>query len=382
MTFSSKNRQIIIVTSLFFLSVVYFINSSFATQPTVEEMAAQMLMVGFRGTVAEEDSAIIKHIRAGFVGNVILFEKDMTLGAGTLRNIESPEQLKKLIKVLKEANTSSIPLWVAIDQEGGKVQRLRPGRGFEADFPSAQTLGQEDESYTLSVAGKIGQELSRMEIDMNFAPVADLNINADSPAIGRIERSFGDCPNIVAKHILAYVDGMNKAGILSCLKHFPGHGSAKSDTHIGVTDVTSTWRGYELLPYREIINSNFAGAIMSSHVYHKALDPEYPASLSYGIITNILREMLGWKGLIITDDLHMRAITYKYDIEETINLAINAGADILLFSCNASGTIFDPDFPKKAHQTIVKLVHDGKISKKRLYESWERILATKSPTKS
>ncbi|MCL2147499.1 MAG: hypothetical protein FWH52_06800 [Synergistaceae bacterium] len=373
-----KNTKII-VAAVIVISAICCVNCVSAAQPSVEEMAAQMLMVGFRGTEVDEDSAIIRHIRAGFVGNVVLFEKDMTIGAGKLRNIESPARLKKLVKALKEANASPVPLWVAIDQEGGKVQRLRPDRGFEADFPSAQTLGQGDESQTLDVAGKIGQELSRMGIDMNFAPVADLNINPDSPAIGRVERSFGDDPKIVTKHVLAYIEGMNKAGILPCLKHFPGHGSAKNDTHFGVTDITLTWKDYELLPYREIINSNLVVAIMTSHVYHEALDPEYPASLSYSITTNMLREMLGWKGLIITDDLHMRALTYKYDIEETINLAINAGADILIFSSNALLTIYDPDFPQKAHQTLVKLVHDGKISKERLYESWKRIIAIKTP---
>ena len=369
----------IVAALIVFLSAIYCVNYALAAQPSVEEMAAQMLMVGFRGTEADEDSTIIKHIRAGFVGNVVLFDKDMTLGAGKLRNIESPEQLKKLIKALKEANVYSIPLWVAIDQEGGKVQRLRPDRGFAADFPSAHTLGQGDVSYTQSVAGKMGHELSKMGIDMNFAPVADININPDSPAIGRIERSFGDDPKIVAKHVLAYIEGMNNAGILSCLKHFPGHGSAKNDTHLGVTDVTLTWKDYELLPYKEIINSNLAVAIMSSHVFHKKLDPEFPASLSYSIITNLLREKMGWKGLVITDDLHMRAITNKYNVEETITLAVNAGVDILIFASNASFMIYDPDFPQKAHKTLVKLVHDGKISKERLYESWKRIISIKTP---
>jgi beta-N-acetylhexosaminidase len=377
--FEFRKKIMVPVMALFFFHAVYYINFAFAAEPSVEEMVAQMLMVGFRGTKVNEHSAIVKHIRAGFVGNVVLFDKDMTRGAGALRNVQSPAQLKELIATLKGANPYSIPLWAAIDQEGGKVQRLRPERGFAAEFPTAQSLGNKDASFTQSVADKIGQELRNMGIDLNFAPVADLNINPESPAIGRIERSFGDDPNIVTKHVLAYAEGMRKAGVLPCLKHFPGHGSAKYDTHDGVTNITYSWRGYELLPYREVLKSNWIGAIMSSHVYHEALDPEYPASLSYNITTNMLREVLGWKGLIITDDLQMSALTYKYDINEIIYLAIKAGADILMFSCNAKGTTFDPDLPEKAHQILVKLVLDGKVSKKRLHESWERIIALKIP---
>ena len=347
-----------------------------AREPTVKEMAAQMLMVGFRGTEADT-SSIIGHIKAGYVGNVILFDRDMTTGSAGSRNIISPEQLAALSKSLKDAAPTDIPLWIAIDQEGGRVQRLRPGRGFAENYPSARELGRGDAAITRDVAERMGHELKKMGIDVNFAPVADVDINRGSPAIGGLERSFSRDPNVTARHVIAFSDGLKNAGIVPCLKHFPGHGSAENDTHLGTADVTSTWADSELLPYRMAFEAGFQGGVMSSHVFHKELDPQYPASLSFNITGKLLRGALGWNGIVFTDDLHMGALTRHYSIEEIICRAVEAGADILIFSCNAKDMPFDPDFPKKARDILVSLVTEGKISKERLYESWNRIVTFK-----
>jgi len=350
-----------------------------AMEPTIEEIASQMLMVGFRGTSVDENSPIIKHIKAGIIGNVILFDVDQTLNATSERNIKSPEQLESLIKTLKQSVPSNSPiLWVAIDQEGGKVQRLRPERGFRETYPTAQYLGTKSPSETFKVAYKLGSELATLGIDVNFAPVADININEKSPAIGGKERSYSKSADLVTQHIFAYANGLIKSGLIPCLKHFPGHGSADTDTHDGAANVTQTWLGLELLPYCRAIISGWEGMIMSAHVYHEAFDPELPASLSKNIMDGLLRGILNWKGVIVTDDLHMGALTQKYNIEETIYFAINAGADILIFSSNAKDMQFDPDFPVVAHKTIVKLVNEGKISEQRLRESWERIMLLKN----
>ena len=349
-----------------------------ASEPTVEEMAAQMLMVGFRGTELDDTSPIIRHIKAGHVGNVILFERDITVGGGQLRNIVSPEQLTALSKSLQDAAPTDIPLWIAIDQEGGRVQRLRPARGFAENYPSAQVLGYGDVSVTRDVAKRMGLELREMGINVNFAPVADVNINRDSPVIGRIERSFSHDPGVVAQHVIAFSDGLREAGVIPCLKHFPGHGSADHDTHIETTDVTLTWQESELLPYRIAFESGFQGAVMTSHVLHRGLDPQYPASLSYSITTTLLREKLGWDGVVVTDDLHMGALMLHYSIEQIIYRAVSAGADVLIFASNSSDMVYDPDFPQKAHDILVNLVIEGRISKERLYESWSRIVNLKS----
>ena len=334
-----------------------------------------MLMMGFRGAEVNDDSPIIGHIKAGRVGNVILFASDLTENGDRNRNIVSPEQLKMLTRALRDA--ADIPLWVAIDQEGGRVQRLRPARGFAENYPSARVLGRGDVEVTREVAERMGRELKEMGIDVNFAPVADVDVNSDSPVIGGIERSFSDDPYVVARHIIAFSEGLKNAGIIPSLKHFPGHGSADADTHLGTADVTLTWIEEELLPYRLAFEGGFQGSVMSSHVFHEKLDPQFPASLSYKITTGLLRGELGWNGLIFTDDLHMGALMLYYSIEEIIYRSVYAGADILIFSSNSEGMIYDPDFPKKAHDILVSLVTDGKISEARLYESWNRIMAFK-----
>ena len=370
--------QLVRISLCVFLWLWLCSGTTTANEPTVKEMAAQMLMVGFRGAEVNDASPIISHIKAGYVGNVILFERDMTAGSGQIRNIVSPEQLTALSKSLKDAAPTDVPLWIAIDQEGGRVQRLRPERGFTENYPSAQVLGRGEASVTQDVAERMGHELKKMGVDVNFAPVADVNVNSDSPVIGRLERSFSHDPIIVAQHVIAFSDGLKRAGVIPCLKHFPGHGSAEYDTHMETADVTSTWEDSELLPYRMAFESDFQGTVMTSHVFHRKLDPQYPASLSFNITTTLLRDTLGWKGIVITDDLHMGALTQHYSIEEIIYRAVDAGADILIFSSNSRNMTYDPDFPKKVHDILTGLVTEGKISKERLYESWNRIVNLKS----
>ena len=367
--------------SSFFLLILLFLPYvASAAEPTVEEMAAHMLMVGFRGTEVSADSPIIRHIRAGHVGNVILFDRDLSAGGGPERNIHSPEQLKTLTKALRDA-APGVPLWIAIDQEGGKVQRLRPKRGFKENYPSAQELGKGDVSVTRATALRIGRELAEMGIDIDFAPVADVSVNPQSPAIGAIERSFSSDPYVVARHAEAFSDGLRDAGIIPCLKHFPGHGSAAADTHDGVVDVTLTWQSSELLPYRLLFRGGWQGFVMSAHVSNGKLDADYPASLSPLIMNGLLRNILGWNGVTVTDDLHMKALTKKHSTEEIIRMAVLAGADILILSGNSKDMEFDPEFPAKAHRALLNEVAGGTISRERLYESWQRIMKLKGVMK-
>lgn len=336
-----------------------------------------MLVVGFAGTELSADAPILEQIKSGLVGNVILFEIDGTLPGKPIRNIESPGQLKNLITALKSASTGALPLWVAIDQEGGKVQRLRQSRGFLEDYPSAKKLGEGALAETHAAALRMGKELAALGVDLNFAPVADIDVNPSCPVIGALGRSFGSDPYRAAEHIMAFGKGLAEAGVVPCLKHFPGHGSAEADTHDGAADITKTWQEAELVPYRQAIDSGWPGIVMSSHVYHADLDPHYPTSISHRITTGLLREKLGWNGVVITDDLQMKALLQHYSMEESIYLAISAGADMLIFSGNARGTTYAPDLPARAHAAIVNLVRSGKISETRLLESWKRIAACK-----
>lgn len=355
--------------ALFFVLLSF--NASLAATADMDTMIGQMLMAGFRGYTVDKDSPIIRDIRQRQLGGVILFDYDVGLGKPE-RNIKSPTQVKALTTALKDAAT--IPLLVAVDQEGGRVQRLKPEYGFTGT-PSAQELGAGPDSRVAEAADQTGSTLREVGFNLDFAPVADVNVDPNSPAIGKIGRSFSADPKRVAECDRIFLAGLLKHGILGSLKHFPGHGSAGADSHLGVTDVTRTWSEAELIPYRELIGNGSAKLIMTAHIFNANLDPEYPATLSHKVITGLLRGKLGFAGVVITDDMNMKAITSQYGQEEAIRLAIEAGADILLFGNNLS---FDPEVVAKAHGTIRKLVDEGAISKARIEESFNRIMRLKT----
>ncbi len=337
----------------------------------LKDMAGQMLMVGFRGYCATEGSPIMRNIRERNLGGVIIFAHDVALKKPR-RNIQSPQQLDRLTTGLRAAAT--IPLLIAIDQEGGRVQRLKPGNGF-ANTPSAQRIGASGDVRQAWRAGEqIGSMLSMVGFNLDFAPVVDVNENPRSPVIGAIGRSFSSNPNRVAAFAERFINGLHAHGVLSCIKHFPGHGSAGSDSHLGVTDVTRTWKPEELIPYRTLIEKNKPDMIMTAHIFNAKLDPKLPATLSKAVITGMLRDKLDWQGVVITDDLDMKAVSEQYGLSERIRLAIQAGADILLFGNNLE---YDPDIAAKAIDTICNLVESGAVPEERIRESYERIMKLK-----
>lgn len=205
--------------------------------PSVEEMAGQMLLVGFKGQEPEECGAILRDIQARHLGGVILFKRDAR-NAKLPRNIRDAAQVKRLIAALRGASAGH-PLFVAVDQEGGKVARFQPGDGFPA-YPSAAELGRGTPDATRRTALDMGRMLRELGVNLNFAPVLDVNVYPASPAIGRLGRSFSADPQAVAAHGAAFADGLNDAGIVAVFKHFPGHGSARADSHKGVTDISAT----------------------------------------------------------------------------------------------------------------------------------------------
>ena len=341
---------------------------------SLSHKAAQMLMIGFRGTDLSQNKQIISDVSALGVGGVILFEYDLP-SKSRPRNIISAQQLKKLCSDLQQLTDNK--LFIAIDQEGGKVNRLKKNYGFPATV-SAQYLGKLDNSdSTRFYAQSMAKTLSDCGINLNFAPCIDLNINPNCPVIGKIERSFSDNPDKVVKHAAIFVEEHRKHGVLTCLKHFPGHGSSKHDSHDGFTDITNTWKNIELQPYKTMIANGMCDVIMSSHVFNAHLDADYPATLSHKTMTGILRDSLGWDGLIFSDDMNMGAITQNFGFKESIALAINAGVDILVFSNNAPEG-YDPPLAQKALNAILELVNEGVITEKRIEESYKRIMWAKS----
>ncbi len=340
---------------------------------SLDEMIGQMLMVGFRGTVLNEKSPIVRDITKYHLGSVILFNHDIALGS-KLRNIENPEQLRLLTQSLQAH--ARIPLFIGIDQEGGKVQRLKQERGFhETDSPAELASQPGDMLSTMSAAMLIGNQLATLGINLDFAPVLDVNINPDNPAIGLLGRSFSKSPRCVIEHAKVFIDMLHDEGVLACVKHFPGHGSSATDSHLGLPDVSQSWSEAELAPFTAVIRSGRADMVMSAHLFNSNWDQDHPASLSRQVITGMLRKNIGYCGVVVTDDLNMRAITDHYGLEEAIFLAIDAGSDILLFGNNLT---FDPDIVPRVHAIITKLVNTGRIRPERIHASFQRIMRLKN----
>jgi len=334
---------------------------------TLDVKIGQMIMVGFRGLDVNDNSPIVRDIIDRHIGGVVLFDYDVPTNT-PLRNIESLTQLKELTAKLQAAST--IPLLVAIDQEGGNVSRLKRSAGFPPTV-SAQELGSiNDLSLTCREADRIAKTLAELGINLNLAPVVDLNTNPDNPIIGRLGRSFSADPQVVANHAAEFIKAHRRYGVLCALKHFPGHGSSTGDSHLGLTDVTNTWSSDELIPYRNLIREGLVDVIMTGHIYNANLDPDFPATLSRPILTDLLRKQLSYDGVIISDDVQMRAITDRYGFEIALQAAIKAGVDIILI---ANNSVFDEDAASHAIAVIRKLIRQGKISPQRINESYRRI---------
>ena len=335
---------------------------------------AQMLLVGFRGTELDPQSSFYRDITELGIGGVLLFEYDIP-SKSRPRNIVSKEQLTILTGDLQHA--APVKLFIAIDQEGGRVNRLRSEYGFPPNLSAKEMSA--GTRLTRIQAKETAALLSDVGINLNFAPCVDLDLNPDNPVIGAFGRSFSSDPETVIIHASLWIDAYKRRGVLSCIKHFPGHGSSAEDTHNGWVDITGLWQEKELIPFRRLIASKNTGSsimVMTSHVFNADLDSEYPATLSEAILTGILRNELNFKGIIVSDDLEMDAIKLNYGFAEALEKAINAGVDLLCLSNN--GSLYDPLLAQKALNAIFDSVKEGKISRERIEESWQRIMAVKA----
>ena len=349
--------------------------SAAAFKPGLEaslgEKIGQMLMVGFRGTVLHDHPHILRDIRQHHLGGVILFDDDV-LTRQPERNFSSPEQLKGLVTALKQAATT--PLWVAVDQEGGRVVRLKPVHGFAPTVSHAELGRADDLRATYVASATIAADLAAMGINLNFAPVVDLCVNPDNPVIARLERCFSADAAKVTLHAREFIQAHNDRGVTAVIKHFPGHGSSKSDSHLGFTDVSDSWTTAELGPYIDLIAAEKAEAIMTAHVFNAILDPNYPATLSPQIVDGLLRQQLGFDGVVFSDDLQMNAITEHYGLERAVRLALQAGVDVLLFGNNLD---YDPAIVPRVVDIIRYLVNREVIPAARIDQSYRRVMQLK-----
>lgn len=344
------------------------------TAPPVDLDAkiGQMLMLGFRGLELTPDSPIVADLRDRNLGSVVLFQYDAALKTFT-RNIQSPQQLTALNQALQE--NARTPLLISIDQEGGIISRLKEGNGFPTTQSQEYYGTKNDTNLTRAAAEAEGKLLRELRINLNLAPVVDVNVNPNNPIIGGYQRSFSADPKIVTEQAAAEIEGYHAQGILTTLKHFPGHGSSTTDSHQGFVDVTTTWQEIELEPYRNLINAGLADAVMTAHIFNAKFDAQYPATLSRNTITGILREQLKYDGVVISDDMQMGAIRQYYGFEQAVELAINAGVDILAI---ANNLVYEPDIAVRAVSIIKQLVQDGKISQERIEQSYQRIMRLKA----
>lgn len=325
---------------------------------TIDEKIGQMVIVGLKGTSIQ--ARALKMIESYHIGGFILYKE----------NIAGANQTMTLLNQLKAANISNTaPLWLSVDQEGGKVSRM-PDEFIE--LPKAQQVGMVNQrSYTRQIGLALGKEVHSLGFNMDFAPVLDINSNPNNPVIG--DRSFGSDQQTVVRHGIETMKAIQSEQVAAVVKHFPGHGDTSVDSHLDLPVVYKTLKelqSFELLPFEEAIKQN-ADAIMIAHLLIPQIDKQNPASLSRKIITNLLRETLKFNGVVITDDMTMGGITNHYDIGEAAIKSVQAGSDILLIG---------HDYEKQVSvlQALKKSTDNGILTEETLDRSVYRILRLKA----
>ncbi len=327
-----------------------------------------MLLLGFDGTAVDGGSAVVRAIREDFLGGVVIFDAHAD---ERVRNVASAAQLRQLTADLQAAAPAG-PLIVAVDQEGGNVARLNSRRGFPGTYTAA-TLGSiADPRFTQAQGAAVGQTLAAAGINLNLAPVVDLNLNRHNAAIGGQGRTFSHLPDAVVRHAGAFVAGLRTSGVAATLKHFPGQGSAGGDTHLGAVDVTGSWSHEELRPFAELIRAGTADAVMTGHIVNRSLDT-HPASLSRPVVEGLLRGEMGYEGVVISDDLTMGAIRANYRLEDAVVLAVEAGVDVLTLGHSSA-----PADMERVVGALVGAVRSGRIPEARIDASYERVRALRS----
>jgi beta-N-acetylhexosaminidase len=330
-------------------------------------MIGQMIVVGFVGTKSSDPGvvAVKDQLGKGVIGGVMLLE----------RNVRSSQQVLALNAGIRRAAGNTMPL-ISVDQEGGAVQRLNPRSGHRR-FPSPSQVGKaggaDPGGRALSLYKVMASELKAHGFNVNFGPNVDLNINPNNPVIGKLGRSFGADPHHVLKFAAIFNLAHKQANILTAAKHFPGHGSSRTDSHVDFTDISKTWKPIELTPFASIADD--VDMIMVGHLYHPRFSdgPGIPASLSQKA-TDYLRNRIGFKGVIVSDDMEMGALRQHFSFEDRIVRAVAAGTDLLVF---ANRIAPDDDLGRHIHAAILRAVRTGTIPVKRIEESYRRIILMK-----
>lgn len=343
--------------------------STASSGPSLRDRIAGLLIVGFRGSRLDQTPWLRTALAEQGLGGVILFDRDQLTGGH--RNVLSAAQVRALTDDIRAA-AGRRRVIVSTDQEGGLVTRLGPAFGFPP-LASEGDVGKDTTAAARTWAGTMASTLAAAGIDLNYAPVVDLDVNPLNPAIGALDRSFSADPAVVVRDATIEIDALRAAGVRSTLKHFPGIGSATTNTDFGVADVTKTWTARELEPFRQLIAAGKVDLVMAGHVVNGQLDPDRPASLSKAVVDGVLRTQLGWNGTVVTDDLQAAAITTRFGRDDAVLLALDAGNDLLLF---ANQQVYDKTIVQRVVDVIEAAVAAGRVPESRIDEAWRRVQST------
>ncbi len=340
-----------------------FVKPSGAVANTAS-LVSTMLMVGFAGTTPESADAqrIAREIEAGQI-----------VGACFLgMNTRSREGMIGLTRLFNGAARRVKPL-VAVDQEGGRVQRLGARIGYAA-IPTAKAISQsKSPAEAEAIYAEMASILRGAGFNLNLAPVVDLGHQPANPVVTKHDRAYGKDGATVAAYAAAFVRGHRRQRVLTALKHFPGHGSTLVDSHKAPVDLTATWAQDELEPFRALSKAGLADVVMTGHLAHSKLGrPGEPATLSRGIINDILRADIGFRGVVMTDDLDMQAIRSRHSLDDAIVRAIAAGNDLVLVSNSLEP---DPDLARRAVAAVGKALQDGRIQAGLIERASERVMS-------
>jgi beta-N-acetylhexosaminidase len=354
--------------------------SPMLTYMSQQQKIGQLLMVGFKGTQpTDKDVQALKAlISEGKVGGIIFFAY----------NIESPDQVRTLTHFFRE-KTLARPLLVALDQEGGKVQRLHPKKGFP-HFLSHKAMAQQPVEFARVHYQHLAKTVKEAGFNMVLGPVVDLDHpTSPSPVIGQLERSFGTTPDIVVAYARAFIEACHQQGLLTSLKHFPGHGYAQSDSHKGMVDVTKTHHPQELEPFYRLMDAHQVDTLMTAHLVNQIWDPLHPVTLSSTTLKTLLTDK-GYAPVVISDCLNMGAIAQHYTLEQTVIQALKAGVHILLFSNNEAAQGVNANkgqqpstqaMVEKLHTIIKDALADGRLTPDDLDTAVSQVLSLKSKVK-
>lgn len=335
---------------------------------SLEQMVGQMIVVGFVGNGVDDKgvAALRAEVAAGDIGGVMYLKT----------NVASRTAVEAMNAAFREVAPPGLPPFITLDQEGGLVERLDKSVGFKEIPDAASVAARNTPAEARGIYDEQAESVAAWGFNVNFAPVVDLSINPNNQVIAKYGRAFGKDGKVVAEYAAEVIAAHHAAGLLTSLKHFPGHGSSTADSHEGYVDITKTWQESELEPYRELIAGGYQDMVMIGHLIDTKVDPSgMPSSLSKPWIEDKLRGELGFKGVVITDDLEMGAIRDHFSLKETVLNAVRAGVDVLLFSNTAyqRATLGD-----EVRAILTAEAEADPAFRTRIEESFKRIVALKA----